>query len=262
MQTTNPLPGMNPYLEASWAGVHTRLIALIADALTDQLPNDLRADAEEDVLIGHEEPFQQYRADVGITQVWPPSLPEVSEVSSSQSVSVAAPVILEIDRLPHRWVEIRDVEGRLITAIEVLSPSNKRSDGRDIYLQKQSDLLHAGVNLVEIDLIRGGKPVCDYEVMEKLRKSDDTQYLVLVTRAQRPNRREVYYCPLRETLPTIRIPLRTTDKDVLLPLQPLINHVYEKGRHWQLCHKPLPTPALSAEDAEWMEERLREAGLR
>ena len=33
MQTSNPFPGMHPYLENHWPGVHTRLIAYVCDAI-------------------------------------------------------------------------------------------------------------------------------------------------------------------------------------------------------------------------------------
>ncbi len=41
MQTTNFLPGMNPYLQARWPDAHTALIGYIRDALGERLPSDL-----------------------------------------------------------------------------------------------------------------------------------------------------------------------------------------------------------------------------
>jgi len=48
---------------------------------------------------------------------------------------------------------------RLVTTVEVLSPSNKTpgSPGRDLYLRKQREVLGSQTNLVEIDLLRGGE---------------------------------------------------------------------------------------------------------
>lgn len=64
---------------------------------------------------------------------------------------------LDRERVP--FVEIRDRESRrLVTVIELLSPSNKRPGGdREQYLAKRSDLLASPTHLVEIDLIRGGR---------------------------------------------------------------------------------------------------------
>lgn len=52
-----------------------------------------------------------------------------------------------------------DSELRLVTCVEVLSPSNRRRDteGWDLYLRKRQALLLGAANLVEIDLLRGGQ---------------------------------------------------------------------------------------------------------
>jgi hypothetical protein len=59
------------------------------------------------------------------------------------------------------FVEIYEAtpEQRLVTRIEVLSPSNKRphTPGWDIYHRKRQSLLPGDINLVEIDLLRGGR---------------------------------------------------------------------------------------------------------
>ena len=48
---------------------------------------------------------------------------------------------------------------RLVTTIEILSPSNKRpgTEGWELYQRKRQTLLLGNVNLVEIDLLRGGQ---------------------------------------------------------------------------------------------------------
>lgn len=50
-----------------------------------------------------------------------------------------------------------DPERRLVTCVEVLSPSNKRkkSRGRKLYLRKRQRLLLGSASLVEIDLRAG-----------------------------------------------------------------------------------------------------------
>ena len=50
-------------------------------------------------------------------------------------------------------------EIRLVTCIEVLSPSNKRpgTEGWELYLRKRNALLLGQASLVEIDLLRGGR---------------------------------------------------------------------------------------------------------
>ena len=62
--------------------------------------------------------------------------------------------------VPHVTVEIRDVEHRqLVAAIEVLSPTNKRREGRREYLERRERFLDSDVHLLEIDLLRKGRRV-------------------------------------------------------------------------------------------------------
>lgn len=62
--------------------------------------------------------------------------------------------------MPHVSIEIRDVARRqLVTAIEILSPTNKRGEGRLEYLAKRRRLLLSTAHLMEIDLLRQGQRV-------------------------------------------------------------------------------------------------------
>ncbi len=259
MQTSNPFPGMNPYLENHWPGVHTRLIAYVCDAIGEQLPSDLSSRAEEEVAIEFPTPEHNYRADVAILE----SRVDIRLASEPKlaDVAVSEPVVIE-GRFVHRWVEIREATGRLITVIEILSPSNKRGPGWIAYMAKQASYLASGVNLVEIDLLRVGDRTLNDEFMTKLKKTESTMYLMVATRAIAPNRREIYYCPLKERLPAIRVPIRPSDQDVVLDIQPLINRCYEIGRYWQsVAELDLAVPLESTEQ-EWSEQLLVLAGLR
>lgn len=75
---------------------------------------------------------------------------------------------------------------------------------------------------------------------------------------------DVYHWGLREPMKSILIPLRSPDPDVELQLGAIVNTAYDRGR----CSKKLsyaaapPSPRLSAEDSEWVDERLRAAGRR
>ena len=105
---------------------------------------------------------------------------------------------------PERWIEIRTQAGDLVTVIEIASPSNKRPSGRVQFEAKIQSLLRAGVNVLEIDLLRGGTsagPVRDESWPE-------SPYQVVVNRAASPSRTEVYPCPLDAALPVVGVPLR------------------------------------------------------
>jgi hypothetical protein len=115
----SPFPGMDPYIEACglWGDFHQSVIAEIKRGLARAAPERYLVRAAERSYLDE----------------W------------------------------HReaFVEIYEAtpEQRLVTTIEVLSPTNKRpnSPGWDLYLRKRQSLMLGGVNLIEIDLLRGGQ---------------------------------------------------------------------------------------------------------
>jgi hypothetical protein len=259
----SPFPGMDPWLELSWRDVHARLIIYIADQLQRQLPEPLVARAEEDVSLDIEdEPLSRVRPDVevvedrsgegngGVATLAPP-------------ITVAEPLLLRVPEPEvDRHVEIIDPVsgGRVVTAIEVLSPSNKLPGrNRTAYETKQRDFLAGGVNLVEIDLVRKGQWV--FSVDESvLSPRQRTAYMVCVFRTTRPGQRALYPLPWREPLPRFAVPLRPRDRDIALDLQQVLDEAYERGRYDRTdYHRPLDPPLPPAE-AAWAEELLRKAG--
>jgi hypothetical protein len=114
---------------------------------------------------------------------------------------------------------------------------------------------------VEIDLIRGGQPAVALE-SRHLPPAEGTRYLVCVARPHTSvQRREIYLSPLRERLPTIRVPLRPGDPDVPLAIQPLIDRCYRSGRYWLTAYAQPLDPPLPAAEATWATERLQAAGF-
>jgi hypothetical protein len=186
--------------------------------------------------------------------------------SRPRTAARSEPLIVPILHEPktERFIEIREAGtgGRVITVIEIVSPSNKqRGTGRELYLQKQEDLRAAGVNSVEIDLLRTGSytlAVPEGDLPLEYR----TPYRVCVWRAAHPLQYEVYRVPVRDQLPTIRIPLRNSDDDVRLDLQSLLDRTYDPGAYDDLDYTLEPDPPLSSGDAVWADERLRKCGLR
>ena len=260
--TKNPFPGMNPWLQRKWSDVHTKLITFIAEALTTELPPDLAAYAEERIALQAEgEQPVGFRSDVAITESWRHGLPPVwTPEHDATPVALAQPMLIRVPERMDRWVEIVDPEDRVITVIEVLSPANKSSDGRATYFSKARGYLNAGINLVEIDLVRGGRH--SLQVAESLlpAASGSTQF-ISVHRTIISDRFEVYPCPLRERLPAIRIPLRPADPDIPLDLQPLVDRCYEMGRYWRSKWQEPLIPPLPDEDAAWAQGCLKSAGL-
>ena len=185
----------------------------------------------------------------GIPAVWTPEDAEAPE-SEAESLSgappwgrgarapVRMPRIVRRELPKERWVEIRHDDGRLVTVIEIASPAN-RGSRRLEYLTKRADYLAAGVNVVEIDLLRSGRRLLDMteeQLRDEFGPAEET-YFISATRSFDPDRLEVYACPLREPLPCIHIPLRYPDLDVPLDIQGLVNRCYETGRYWKLVHR-------------------------
>jgi hypothetical protein len=259
----NPFPGMNPYLEAHWRDVHTSLVTYLRNQLQRRLPAGLVARAEERVAIDDTGQPLTYWPDAQVkeSESKPSHTLREPSVTWSGETEVIEPLLIVVEPETARWVEIQDTGGRVITVIEVLSPANKSSGGLAVYRQKRSRFLAGGVNVVEIDLLRGGHDALGlpWNVMPA---ATESHYRTSVRRPSRPNQVELYLLPLRRRLPGIRIPLREGELEVVLDLQPLVDQAFEDGGYAALDFARDPDPPLSAEDARWLDDRLREAGLR
>ena len=267
MTTKNPFPGMNPFFEQRWRDAHTMLIAYLRDALQERLPTDLVAGAEEEIVtVSAGERTTTYRPDVQVREPWTlkePAAAAAAEVAPAPpTVPATEPIRVILEDETERWLEIRDTTGRLITVLELLSPSNKlEAEERDRYGRKCRALIRGGVNLVEIDLVRQGAPVFP-EAIRRVLHPAGACYGICVFRAARSSEREVYPLRLRDRLPAIRVPLRPTDADVVVDLQPLIDQCHERGRYHLLNYRLDLDPPLPPEEAVWVDQVLREHGLR
>jgi hypothetical protein len=260
----SPFPGMDPYLEARWSGLHVALIYLLQESLQTILPSDLRARAEERVLLETiaGDPIAGYRGDV--TLVRAPR--RAAEKPPRGSTTTIEPVVVEFYDAPEvdRFLQIIDLSNgnRVVSAIEVLSPWNKRAGrlNRD-YLRKLADYARAGVSILEIDLLRSSQarlPVGQ----DNLPAERWAPYLACVRRGWRLPRWELYPIPLREALPAIPVPLRENEPDVFVALQPLIERAYTAGGHDDIDYSKPARPPLKRKDAAWADELLRQAGRR
>lgn len=262
---TNPLPGMNPWLEAYWGDIHTSLTTYARDSIQAQLPPDLQARVEEYLSVY--EPDEESRKLRRIS----PDVHIVEQPELLKSPGGGLAVEEDVADEPHRvrrrsppltlrHIQIVDLKAnrRVVTAIEFISLANKAtSAGRKQYLAKQSELIDAEVNLVEIDLLRDGTWVlaAEQEIYPDRLKGP---YRVCVVRAESSEEAELYSAGFAAPLPTIRIPLRPTDKDVLLPLQSLVNKAYENGRYGNdLDYSTMPDPPLKAEEQAWITDYLK-----
>jgi hypothetical protein len=256
---------MDPYLEQHWGDVHTSLMVYARNQINPQLPDDLQARVEESATVQiDQESIRTLYPDVRVVEE--PDVPPSDSPTATAVLPLAEPLVLTIEDEPRteRHIEIIDTSdgGRVVTAIEVLSPANKvGNEGRIAYVRKQREYLLAGVNLVEIDLIREGDFVLAAPE-SRIPADFRTPYLICIRRAKSPGRVELYRAPLRERLPNIPIPLRASDEDIVLQIQPLIDECYRDGRYHRLNYEVEPTPRLGEGDAVWADSLLRQNGRR
>jgi hypothetical protein len=271
----SPFPGMDPYLERHWGDVHQALVTYIRDQLQSALPGDLRARMQERVYIEAPGLRHEYYPDVRVIErprrraassgaaVAEPAAPARA---GKRAPTPAEPIVIHLDQEPvtEGYIEIVDVKSghRVITSIEVLSPANKHAgEGQRLFLQKRADMMRAGVNAVEIDLLRGGDRIL-MVAPEQIPPSHRTDYQICVWRGSQPGSAFVYKAPLRERLPVISIPLRPTDPDALLDLQRVVDQCYRNGGYDDIDYTDEPEPRLKKADAHWADALLKKQGRR
>jgi hypothetical protein len=257
----NPFPGMNPYLEQRWGDVHQRLVTYSGDMIQETLPVELRARMQERVFIESDVKERAYYPDVHVYQRTGTQSGEGARQASA--TLTAKPLLIRLPSLEitESFIEITDSRsgGRVITIIEFISRSNKApGEGRKTYRQKRSQAKKAKVNFVEIDLLRGGKPVTLADP-QLLPPHDRAPYHAAVWRAADPDAIAYYGFPLRQPLPIIGIPLRRHDADAPLNLQALVNLCYTRGRYDDIDYTAPLEPALPSGDQQWVSELLKPA---
>jgi hypothetical protein len=227
------------------------------------LPKDLRARVEERLVVAEWDRPRSLYPDVRVIEGRRGSRRPRKDGSST---AVAQPLVIEFTDEPEtqRFVEIREVstDSRLVTVLEVLSPTNKKpGDGQEQYLRKQQELRQAGVNFVEIDLVRGGDWVVAVP-LSAIEANVRTPYRVVVRRGWRRLQAEYYAIALSDRLPTIKVPLRQTDADVPLDLQALLDQCYENGGYDDIDYTKPPEPPLPPAAERWAAQLLRRSGHR
>lgn len=256
----SPFPGMDPYLERYWGDVQRSFITYASGQLNKVLPSDLRARIAKRVFEWTGVPGRHFVPDVRFFKR------VIKRPAAQRLPLVAEPLIVPLDEpITEAYIEIRDIRSgrRLVTVVEVLNHANKTPSAvQDTYLRKQQELFDGQVSLVEIDLLRSGKCLWPFP-MHSLPAKHQTPYGVCVTRGWQLRQVEFYPISLREPLPTIRVPLRQTDRDASLKLQPLIEQCYENGSYTDdVDYQADADPPLAGEEARWADALLRKQGQR
>ncbi len=229
----NPFPGMDPYLEGDlWLTVQFELCSEIKRQLAPKLrskyfpmSNRRFVNAPPDELV----------------------LPE--------RFQFAAP---SCEPIPHVSVEIRDLSvKRVVTCIEVLTPTNKRGPGREEYAARRQGILQSDAHLLEIDFVRVG------ERFRPGKRLPPSPYVVLLNRAQSREKIEAWPIEIEHPLPVLPVPLLPGDPDCVLDLQQALTTIYEIfGFDELIDYSKEPPGPLTPEQVKWIDERLKGAGRR
>jgi hypothetical protein len=257
---SSPFPGMNPYLEQPefWSEVHSRAIVAAAIAIEPELNPNYRVAVEKRIYLSTSSEL------VGIPDISlvskqsnpTPPIAGTATLTRTEPIPVQLPLPETVEE---SYLEIREMpSGKVITVIEVLSPKNKTAgEGRNAYETKRQQVLGSRTNLVEIDLLRSGKPMPILGVTQR------TDYRILVSRGSQLPQAELYAFSVRDPIPCLRVPLQPSDAEPELDLQAILMGVYNQARFdlaIDYCQEP--RPPLKAVDREWADNLLRQRGRR
>jgi hypothetical protein len=218
----SPFPGIDPFLESQdlWPDFRARFIPALCDAISERLPVPYVARIDE---------RQGVVEDPG-GEPLPGPLKLLDEVCE---------IYIKVLHWPDR---------KLVTVLELLSPSNTAGNGRRDYLAKRNALIRQEVNLVELDLLAAGRRL---PMEEPLPPGD---YYAFVARGDRRPVCQVYAWTVRDQLPPIPVPLMAPDRDVVIDRASVFAGVYERARYARSIDyaAPLEIP-LKPEDKQWAE---------
>ena len=263
---SSPFPGMDPYLEHPdvWAEVHSRLIVAIANFLVPRIRPKYRIAIEKRISEASE-----IEGDNLLLLEIPGAAmnrQSTNQALQKSNTAIAAPALKPVTvTLPmpglikQSYLQVQELAtGQVVTAIEILSPVNKRSgEERGIYLKKRQKILGSLTHLVEIDLLRGWHP------MPTLNSDIQTDYRILVSREACRPQADLYGFSLQEPIPAFSVPLRSEDIEPVVDLQALLNEIYgQAGYDYVIDYNQQPVPSFSQKDAGWVNDLLKDKGLR
>lgn len=249
---------MDPYLEhpSLWPDVHNRLIAALADDLSERIAPRY--------YVGLERRTYLLKADdlvfVGRPDIAVAAAAEVSVLAPQPATSVT---VLEVevpmqDEVSENFLEIHEVKtGKLVTVLELLSPVNKlHKQGREEYERKRGYVFRSWTNLVEIDLLRAGEP------MPVVGAQVQSDYRILVSRGIQRPRASLIAFTLRQPIPTFTLPLLPGDDEPEVAFNHILHALYRRARFdLRLDYTQPAIPPLAEADAAWAQELITARGL-
>jgi hypothetical protein len=249
---------MDPYLEqpALWQDLHNSLIVALRDDLAPRLrPRYYVAIEERTYTVEPGDLLLAGRADVAVVGLARDTITPSPELAESGGVLVSVDMP---DEIRETYLEVRSANGDVITLIEILSPTNKRTgEGRGLYLRKRRSVIISQTHLVEIDLLRGGEP------MPVSGWAGQSDYRIMVSRGNRRPRALLLPFGVRQTIPTFVLPLLPHDIEPVVDLGALLHALYDRGGYdLRLDDRAEADPPLLGDDAVWAEGVLGGSELR
>lgn len=224
----SPLPGMDPFLEATtlW-------------------------------------PLFQHGMIMSLGEVLQPSLGDRYRLRTGTRTYVNEQVLFtSIVREEHKeeFLEIRQRSSdRLVTHLDFISPTNRTTTtGRHYFKARRDEARRASANLVEFDLVLQGQTCLEIST-EGLPEYD---YVVSVCRAKQQDRFEIYTTTLQKRLPRIRLPLAADDKEMIVDVQAVFNRCYDRFFPGRVEYAKDPPVLLRDENQRWLAQELKKLKLR
>jgi hypothetical protein len=259
---------MDPFLESPdfFPDFHGSFLVHLKESLQKALPLHYFAKGNQRVWLEYSARYIE--PDISIAS----NLPARRSPGTAVAVAEADPAfVVKVVQVPddensEMFVEIyikRGSQNVLVTSIELLSPANKApgEQGRDLYLQKQREVLGSKVNLVEIDFLRGGRHTTAVSRDHAEKTCGRFDYHVCVHRFDRPDDYLIYPAVLEQRLPRIEVPLLPEDVAVTLDLQEIFVACYDGanyGRAIDYSHDSIIPPLTSARET-WAKSLLKSA---
>lgn len=254
----SPFPGVDPFLESQglWPDFHVAFATYLRDTIAMQLPDPYvaRIDERMNLVELEAEEVKQFRPDVAISRQGP----ACAHSEGTGATMTLEPVIVTLKVLDeYREVFIEILHGpdrKLVTVIEVLSPSNKIGGGYRDFLARHNAWMRRDVNLVDLDFLSAGRRL---PIKGRFPLGDHYAY---ISRGERMPECQLYAWTVRDPLPSIPIPLLAPDPDVVIELGPIFANVYERARNERSINyrEPLALP-FDADTRAWAEELAQRA---
>ncbi|MBI4606261.1 MAG: DUF4058 family protein [Planctomycetes bacterium] len=265
---------MDPYLEAPevWPDFHDSFLFCVREALQPLLPPRYYAQlrTREEIGVAGYPSDLVFQPDVVVKSLdtRPPLTFGVASSSMQPFTTPDQLVIAAEEPFTVNFLEIRETAlgGRLVTLIEILSPSNKLpGHDRKAFEKEQKEVFASDTHWVEIDLLRAGERLGGHPRVDLHCRARGYDYVAVVSRSTKRSPRltlEAYGFTVQNALPVVAVPLREPDPDVPLDLGCVFRRVYETGPYAKIIRYDMdPTPPLSNLHADWARGVLAAKGF-